>query len=153
MKNKVKHVDDSRYDDIADLPHFVSRRHSPMPRHDRAAQFSPFAALTGHSDAIEETARLTENRPETDENTFDMLNERFRAVRENIKYMPDVTVTYFVADEKKSGGAYVTFSGRVMKIDEYAHLLVMEGGRCIPAADIVELSGEFFGKNYTEYSS
>ena len=117
------------YDDIIGLPHHVSEVHPQMGRIDRAAQFSPFAALTGYSDAIRETGRLTEERVELDE---DMKIEEGD--------YPEAAITYFQPDNRKEGGSYVTVSGRVKKIDGYGQALVMVDGRRVLIKDIEGLS-------------
>ena len=131
--------DEHRYDDIIDLPHPVSKKHSPMPLLDRAAQFAPFAALTGHEAAIRETARLTEEEIELDENSKELLDLRLQELQEHLSTQPEVTVTYFAPDEKKDGGAYVTVTGKVKKVDGYAGELVFTDGRRVELRSIVEL--------------
>lgn len=125
-----------RYDDILRLPHHVSTVHPPMPVLDRAAQFAPFAALTGHGEAIRETARLTEEKVELDENCLTELDGKLQMIKERLPSGPVIMVTYFKPDGKKQGGAYVTIKGRVKKINEYAHTLAMEDGEEIPLDDI-----------------
>lgn len=135
-----------KYEDIIHLPHHVSETHPRMSLYDRAAQFSPFAALTGHGAAIRETARLTEHRVELDEETRGRLNEQCRLLLRWVskKQYPVLAVTYFQPDEKKSGGSYVTVKGKVRKIKEYEKLLVMEDGTEIPMEEITEITGEVF---------
>lgn len=129
-----------KYDDIIDLPHPTSRRHPRMPMKNRAAQFSPFAALTGYDDAITETARLTEGRIEQDENEKELMDRRMAEIRAKLGTRPTVVLTWFRPDERKSGGAYITLDGRVKAIDEYAGCLVLEGLAPIPFGDIVRIS-------------
>lgn len=114
----------NNYDDIINLPHYESATRQRMSMHDRAAQFSPFAALTGHSDAIDETARYTEKAPELDENAKAILNEKLLLICENIPSSQTVTVTYFSPDEKKDGGSYITKCGTVRNIDTFRRELV-----------------------------
>ena len=133
-----------KYDDIIDLPHKKSDKRPHMPNLQRAAQFSPFAALTGHSDAIRETARLTEKRIDLDEDSKERLSERLQLLRETRDAEHDVTITYFLADEKKDGGKYVEVTGTVKKIDEYAKTVLMCDGTRIPMDDIVEIEGSLF---------
>ena len=97
----------SRYDDIINLPHHVSPTRQRMSMHDRAAQFAPFAALVGYDDAVAETARLTESRPELDEQEQRIINEKLAYIAEHINEHPEVCIKYFVPDERKSGGAIV----------------------------------------------
>jgi len=132
------------YDDIINLPHHVSILHPQMPLGDRAAQFAPFAALTGYDDAILETARLTESRFELDESRQAVLNRYFVLLKEHIKERPEVTLCYFKPDERKTGGAYVTLSGPVKKIDDCRYRLIMMDGTVIPMEDIYDIDGTLF---------
>jgi hypothetical protein len=138
--------DDHKYDDIINLPHHRSRKHPPMPLADRAAQFSPFAALTGHGDAVKETARLTETRIELDEEAKASLNARLLFLENNLKEQPEVTITVFVPDERRAGGAYMTRAGVVKRIDEYEQMVVMVDDAVIPINDIAALDGELFNR-------
>ena len=113
------------YDDIIDLPHHVSETHPPMSRADRAAQFSPFAALTGYDAAVRESARVTEQRIELDEGVKAELNARLNCILEHLSEHPQVSITYFMPDEKKSGGAYRTVTGAVRKLDSFAKTLTL----------------------------
>ena len=126
-----------KYDDIIGLPHPVSAKHPQMAREDRAAQFSPFAALTGYDDAISETQRLTETKRELDEEVKERLNEK-------IAEHPVVKITYFKEDGKKDGGAYLTITGVVRKVKEFEKILQMEDGTEIPVADISGIEGEIY---------
>lgn len=135
---------DRKYDDIIDLPHHRSIKRPHMPLADRAAQFSPFAALTGHGDAIKETARLVDSKMELSEEVRVYLSARLSFLAENIKERPEISVTYFLPDERKAGGAYITKTGTVKKINEYEHTLVMQDGVVIPIDDIVAIDGEPF---------
>lgn len=127
------------YDDIIMLPHHVSFVHPAMPVSDRAAQFMPFAALTGYGEAIDETGRLTEERLELDEDEASALDERLRLIRERAAGHPEISVTYFRPDARKAGGAYVTVTGRIKKIDEYEKSLVMEDKTRIPLREVTGL--------------
>ena len=133
-----------QYDDIINLPHHVSTVHPHMSLHDRAAQFLPFAALTGYEDAIRETGRLTEERVSLSESEIESLNERLRVLSDEQHSQSKISVTYFVPDEKKAGGAYETTEGYVKRIDEYRHVLVLTDGLQIAMEDIIELEGEIF---------
>ena len=124
------------YDDIIHLPHHVSQNHPQMPLRDRAAQFAPFAALTGYEAAVGETARLTAERRELDAQEAAELNRRLTDLAARLKDRPDVTIEYFVPDERKAGGAYVTVTGRVRHISVPEKVLVMEDGTAIPLEDI-----------------
>ena len=123
-----------KYDDIINLPHPLSKRHKPMPIEDRAAQFAPFAALTGHQAAIEETARVTETRIELSEEEKEHLNMQVQELLENQEQK--VQLMYYVPDGRKSGGSYVTRVGKVKKINEYQKTLIWEDGSRIPLEDI-----------------
>ena len=125
-----------KYSDIIDLPHHVSAKHPHMSSEDRAAQFSPFAALTGHEAAIKETARLTNERLELSEEVIAQLNEKINIIRNNIGIEQNVLITYFVPDAKKAGGSYVTYSGIVKKVDEYEHTIIMTDQTVIPIEQI-----------------
>lgn len=114
------------YKDIMHLSRPVSARHLPMSMHDRAAQFSPFAALTGYDAAIEETARLTDRQAELAESSKEVLDMKIHAIQDAIDSMPEVTVTFFEPDLRKAGGAYRTVTGRVKKIDEYNKVLIFQ---------------------------
>ena len=107
-----------QYDDILNLPHPTSKNHPRMSLHDRAAQFSPFAALTGHEAAIKETARLTDDKQILSEDVIEKINGQLKIIAENIGAEQEITVTYFVPDSQKSGGAYVDCAGTVRKIDK-----------------------------------
>lgn len=133
-----------RYNDMIHLPHHVSSTHPQMDISERAAQFSPFAALTGHGAAIQETARLTDEKVELDENSKEILDEKILRLAEKIKDHPEVIITYFIADIKKEGGSYTTTDGCVKKIDDYEGVLCLMDGAKIPIVDIVELEGEVF---------
>ena len=124
------------YDDIIRLPHHVSRNHPQMPLRDRAAQFAPFAALTGYEAAVGETARLTAERRELDQQEAEELNRRLTDLAARLKDRPEVTIEYFGPDERKSGGAYVTVTDVVRHISIAERVLVMESGTEIPMEDV-----------------
>ena len=128
-----------KYDDIIDLPHHVSERHPQMLAMDRAAQFSPFAALTGHRDMIAEAERLTEKKIELEEGEQQEIMIRLQILLGKIKEKPEAAVTYFVPDEKKSGGSYRTVCGAVVKVDGDKKQVVMENGTVIPMEDICKV--------------
>lgn len=132
------------YDDIIDLPHHVSTSRPRMSVLDRAAQFSPFAALTGFEDAVKETARLTDERMDLDEDAKAALNVRLLMIQEQLDDQPQVFITYFKPDDKKVGGAYITVKGCVKTIDAYERTVVMKGGARISINDIIKIDGELF---------
>ena len=134
----------SPYEDIINLPHHVSPTRPRMSRADRAAQFSPFAALSGYGDAVQETARLTNRRIELDESAKAALDEKLRLLAEVIEDRPEAAITYFLPDRKKAGGEDVTATGQVKKVDAVAQELVMANGRIIPIADIIEVDSRLF---------
>lgn len=137
--------EEKNYDDIINLPHHVSARHPQMSALDRAAQFSPFAALTGHEDAIAETARLTEERIEQDESSREILDRQLQKIIEHLQETPEITVTYFQQDARKQGGEYLTVRGRVKKVDAYERRIRLEDGNVLQIEDIVAIEGEMFG--------
>lgn len=130
---------DHRYDDLLDLPHPTSTRHPRMSMTDRAAQFSPFAALTGYGDAILETARRTDERRELDDQEKASLDEALGWLRSHLAERPPVRITYFRPDHRKAGGVYLQREGRVRNIDDGAATLVFEGGDSVPLLDIAAL--------------
>lgn len=132
------------YDDIISLPHPTSTRHPRMPIRDRAAIFSPFAALSGHGAAIAETARLTEQKIELDEDTKAELDRRQAVLLEHMDERPELTVTWFQRDEKKDGGAYLTTTGRLKKLRELERILVLTDGTEISLEDVVTLESDIF---------
>ena len=130
----------SRYDDIINLPRHVSPTRQRMSMHDRAAQFAPFAALVGYDDAVAEIARLTESRPELDEQEQRAINEKLSFIAAHLKEQPIVRIQYFVPDERKSGGAIVEVSGIVKKISDADATITLTDGCKIRLSDIVDLS-------------
>lgn len=136
--------DTHKYDDIINLSHHVSANHPHMSALDRAAQFSPFAALTGHDAAIRETARLTDSLMELTEEGKELLDERLQMLRVHLAERPEVTFTYYEPDEKKSGGEYITVHGRVKKLNELEHQIVLEDGSIVPIENLFAVEGEQF---------
>ena len=133
-----------KYDDIIDLPHPEPQTHPRMPMRDRAAQFAPFAALTGYDAAIRETGRLTDARIEPDEEALTALNMKFRLLMDALGDAPEITLLVFRPDARKAGGAYLTVTGRVRKVDEYARLMTLQDGTKIPMDDILDMTGALF---------
>ena len=134
------------YDDIINLPHHRSKTHPHMSISDRAAQFSPFAALTGYESVIQEVGRLTDARIELDEYSKAELDGKLQRLKEKAHLHPEISVTYFVPDERKEGGAYVTARGKIRKIDTCRELILMEDGRAVPVADLIEIEELIAGK-------
>ena len=133
------------YDDIINLPHHVSKKRPQMSMADRAAQFSPFAALTGHDEAIRETARLTDDRIDLDEGELEILNMRFQLLFDNLDSSPEVTFTWFKPDARKAGGSYETTHGTVKKIDHQNRLIIMQDQTIIPTDAVVRIEMEIGG--------
>ena len=127
------------YLDIIDMPHHVSPTRPQMSMMERAAQFSPFAALTGYDDAITETGRLTSERIELDDDAKETLDMKHACLMEIINEQPEISVTYFLPDAQKSGGEYVTVTGNLQRFDEYERLLILTDGQKIPMDDIMDI--------------
>jgi hypothetical protein len=123
----------NNYDDIINLPYKKSTERPQMSMLDRAAQFSPFAALTGHKEVTQETARLTEQRTELDDYFKAELNQKLRTI---IETSLQATITYFVPDSKKEGGKYVTVTGAIKKYDEYNNTIELTDDTVISVEDI-----------------
>ena len=132
------------YEDIVDLPHHVSPTRPQMSRADRAAQFSSFAALTGHDAAVRETARRTASRIDTAEDRRYELDLKQQLLAQVLPSQPEVTVTYFVPDTRKVGGAYVSVSGRLKRINSRRRILLLDNGTEIPMDDVLELESPIF---------
>lgn len=131
-----------KYEDIIHLPHHVSSKRPQMPMIDRAAQFSPFAALTGYDDAISETGRLTDKKIDLSEEEKEVLDRKQQFLLEKLDKCPALTVIYFVPDAKKSGGAYVTKSGNLKKIDAIERWMQLTDGTKIPLDDVADIESE-----------
>lgn len=129
------------YDDILYLPYPTSKTHPRMSRQDRAAQFSPFAALTGYEAVVKETARLTDERPTLTEDEVAELDTRLRLA---VELDAEITVTWFRPDARKDGGSYVTSTGRIRKVDELERVLTMDNGTRIPIQEVTDVSGTIF---------
>lgn len=140
MQNHME--DPHRYDDIIHLLHHKSTVHPPMDILDRAAQFSPFAALTGYDAAIHEAARVTDQKIELDESSKEALNEKILLLLRRVKEQPAVTITWFVADDKKEGGYYTAVKGYVKKIEETEGVILLSDETRIPLDDIIEIDGD-----------
>lgn len=132
------------YDDIIDLPHYTSPNRRRMSNIDRAAQFSPFAALTGYGADVLEAARVTYQKLNLTEDMKEILDRKQQMLAEIIDEQPEITVTYFVPDLRKAGGSYQTVTGNLKRIDEYEQVLVMTNGRTISIADVISIDSETF---------
>lgn len=139
---------DAQYNDIIDLPHHVSATRPQMSMIERAAQFSPFAALTGYDAAIKETGRLTDEKTELDEESLKDLDMRFQLLLDKLDDKPEVTITYFVPDELKSGGEYVVLTDTIKKVEVFERLLITMNGTKIPMNDVLSLESDLFSVLY-----
>ena len=126
-----------KYDDIINLPHHVSSRHPQMPMMNRAAQFSPFAALTGYDDAVRETARLTDEKIELDEYEKEELDRKIQWIGSHLDEHIPVSITYFQPDDRKAGGAYEEIVDTIRKINVYEHEILLTKGTKIPIMNIL----------------
>ena len=136
-----------KYSNIINLPHHVSERHPPLGRDSYAAQFSPFAALSGYEDVVSDAARATDEKTELDDDAKLRLSNKLRIVLDHLDENPVVTVTYFQPDKKKSGGRYVTFDGIIKKYDNYEKIIYMTNKKTIRLDDLYEIKGNII----TEY--
>ncbi len=134
----------NRYDDIINLPHPEPTTRPRMAMENRAAQFSPFAALTGYDAVTREEARLVDMKQELSEDMKDMLDAKLAIIEQHIKEQPNIAVTYFLPDEKKAGGRYVTISGNAKKLDGIERVITMTDGTKIPIADVRMIDGDLF---------
>lgn len=128
-----------RYDDIINLPYRKSTRRPHMSMHDRAAQFAPFAALTGHGEAIDETARFTDRKIEPSEDKLAELNNKISYIRESLELNPQISVTYFIPDESKQGGKYVSRTSAIDKLDDFNRRIRLSSGEWIEIDDILNV--------------
>lgn len=135
---------DNSYEDIIHLPHHRSTIRPCMSIHDRAAQFAPFAALTGHDAAIRETARLTDAAIELDESQRSVINDKLLILLSNLPQCPEVTVTFFQPDARKQGGTYRSLTSTVRKLDSFSETMVLSDGTVIPFSRITDLDSALF---------
>lgn len=134
-----------KYKDIINLPHRQSTKRPHMSLLDRAAQFAPFAALTGYDDAVKETARLTDEKIEMSEENLNVLNMKYQILVDRLDEEHEVVFTYFIPDKNKSGGAYVEKRGVVKKVDDYERLITLYDGTKIPMDNVLTIDGAIFG--------
>ena len=132
------------YEDIVNLPPHISKKHPQPSMMDRAARFAPFAAIAGYEEMVLEEARVTEERVDLDEGALSLLNEKLNMIQEFLDEEPEVTITYFEPDKKKSGGAYCSVTGQVKEIDEFARIVKLEDGTKIPIQQIYGIESELF---------
>lgn len=141
MKEIIKLEDiKHKYDDIIDLPHHISKKYLQMKMENRAAQFAPFAALTGYGDEIKETARLTDKKIEIDEDLKNIINNKLQLIQSKIKDKPSVNITYFIPDNKKSGGKYITINKCIKRIDNIYKQIFFTDKSCVNIDDIIEIN-------------
>ena len=133
-----------KYDDIIELPHHVSKKHPPLNRASYAAQFSPFAALTGYDRIVAEAARTTDERIELGEAEASVLSLKLRITAEHEKELPVVTLTYFKEDGRKKGGAYIEKTGAVKRVDEIGRVVIFTDGTRIPTDDVTDIKSGLF---------
>ena len=133
-------MDYHRYDDVIYRQHPTSKKHPRMSRMNRAAQFAPFAALTGYEESIEETARLTDQRIELSDEDISNINIKLNLIKERIKERPKVAIIYFQPDERKEGGAYITVTGKVRRIDEVNRVLVFDDERVVWIENMINVN-------------
>lgn len=126
----------NNYSDIIDHPHYQSKTRMPMSMINRAAQFAPFAALSGYDEAVREAERVTDHRPKLDESEIALLNDKLQYLHVTKGNHPAVSITYFVKDQTKDGGACETVTGTLKNIDAVFYYVVMDDGTLIPIADI-----------------
>ena len=138
------------YEDIVNLPPHISKKHPQPTMMDRAARFAPFAAITGYEEMVLEEARTTEERIELDEDALLQLNKKLNLLRESLSEEPEVTVTYFEPDLRKSGGAYVSITGIVRKVDEYEGTIVLRDGTKVNIDEIKNIQSEWFSSLETD---
>lgn len=131
-----------RYDDIIHLPHHVSKTRPQMSIMDRAAQFSPFAALTGYDAAIKETGRLTDEKIELSEDAKSVLDRKQSHLINMMASQPEITITYFLKDERKPGGKYLTITGVLKGTDTHKRLMILSSGQKIPLDDILDIKSD-----------
>ena len=134
----------NKYDEILSLPHHVSKTRPQMPMSDRAAQFAPFAALTGYDSAIKEPGRLTDEKIELDEEALTALDMKYQILMDAFDDALEVTITFFQPDERKAGGKYVSATGAVKKVDDFERRITMRDGTRIPMDDVLSIEGELF---------
>lgn len=140
----------NKYDDIINLPHHVSERHPQLGRDSYAAQFSPFAALTGYDGIVEEIARVTDERIELDDDSKDRISYKLGIVLGHLDDEPEITATYFLPDKKKDGGSYVTVTGIIKAFDGYERIIQLSDGPRIPVDDLLDIQGKIISRYLPE---
>ena len=136
---------EQKYNDIINLPHHVSKKHPQLSKASYAAQFSPFAALSGYEGIVSEAARFTNERVELGDKEKDILNAKLQIIGEHIKEHPELELTYFQKDKKKTGGAYLKKTAQIKRIDDLERIMYSTDGTNLPMDDITDMQGEIFG--------
>ena len=131
----------NEYNDIINLPHYVSKKHPQMSKEARSAQFAPFAALSGYEDAIKETAKLTDNKIELSDEMINIINDKLLFIEKNIQDKPLITITYFVPDKRKNGGEYISVTNSIKQIDLINNIIILTNKKKICINDIIRISG------------
>ena len=131
----------NEYNDIINLPHYVSKKHPQMSKEARSAQFAPFAALSGYEDAIKETAKLTDNKIELSDEMINIINDKLLFIEKNIQDKPLITITYFVPDKRKNGGEYISVTNSIKQIDLINNIIILTNKQKICINDIIGISG------------
>ena len=131
----------NEYDDIINLPHYVSKKHPQMSKEARSAQFAPFAALSGYEDAIKETTKLTDNKIELSDEMINIINDKLLFIEKNIQDKPLITITYFVPDKRKNGGEYISVTNSIKQIDLINNIIILTNKKEICINDIIGISG------------
>lgn len=129
----------NKYEDIINMPHHISKKHPPMGIEVRAAQFAPFAALTGYEDAVKETGRVTDKKIDLEDEAKNILDKKIKLLQDVINRCPNITVVYFIPDLKKEGGKYITVNGNLKRIDEYNQKIILENDQAIKVCDIMDI--------------
>ena len=135
---------DYKYNDIINLPHHVSKKHPQLSKASYAAQFSPFAALSGYDGIVSEATRITDERVELGDKENDILNAKLQVIGDHIKEHPEIKVTYFEKDKKKSGGAYLQKIAPIKRIDDVERIMYFTDGTNLSIDDITDMQGEIF---------
>ena len=128
-----------KYDDIINLPHYEPKYHPRMSKYKRSAQFAPFAALVGYDEQVQECSRLTDKRLEIDDELKEKINNKLNKINELIKNNPEVEITYFIPDEKKDGGKYITEIGNVKRIDYINRFIKLTDNKKIILDDLIDI--------------
>lgn len=131
----------NEYNDIINLPHYVSKKHPQMSEEARSAQFAPFAALSGYEDAIKETAKLTDNKIELSDEMINIINDKLLFIEKNIQDKPLITITYFVPDKRKNGGEYISVTNSIKQIDLINNIIILTNKKKICINNIIGISG------------